>query len=109
MYKVECPYCKKEEKYSYDSLSFEDGGRSELECPSCQKSFITYTSIHFSFDSQRAECLNDGEHVWRPNHAFPKCATKMFCAVCGEERNPTEDEKKQYNIPSYEDYLRSIK
>jgi hypothetical protein len=35
--------------------------------------------------------------------------TKMRCIHCGEERNPTDEEKIEYNIPSVESYFKELR
>lgn len=108
MYEIECPYCGKINEVSCEHLDFRDGETSYLECRECGKQFIAVTDVQITFDSHKADCLNDGEHKWKPTITAPRAFTRMRCECCGQEREPTEDERKQYEIPSRAEYLREL-
>lgn len=56
------------------------------------KLLLFETSISFYYEPEKADCLNDGKHDWKPSRTFPKEFTKMGCSMCGETRNPNGDE-----------------
>lgn len=90
---LECPYCEKELEINHDDGSgYEEGVKHQMECNFCEKSFVFSTSISFYYEPEKADCLNDGCHDFKPNRTFPKEYTKMECSMCGKERNPTKDE-----------------
>lgn len=93
---LECPYCEKELEICHDDgFGYEEGVKHEMECDSCGKSFVFETSISFYFESEKADCLNDGEHIWKAQTCYPKKFTKMKCKSCGKKRIPTEKEMKE--------------
>lgn len=97
---VKCPYCGAEEEINHDDgYGYEEGMHHTQQCGSCHKEFVYFTSIHFSYDVQKADCLNGGEHKWLPSHTIPKAYTHMECEGCGEIRSPTDEERIKYEIP----------
>lgn len=93
---IECPYCEFEQGVNHDDgQNYEEGVLHHMECEQCEKNFTFYTAISFYYESQKADCLNGGEHNWRQIATYPKEYTKMGCKDCGEEREPTEKEWKR--------------
>ena len=96
---LECPYCGKELEVNHDDgFGYEEGVRHKMECEHCGKSFVFETSISFYYESEKADCLNDGKHDYQLTHAFPKVFSKMKCSMCGEERELTDCERLENNI-----------
>jgi endogenous inhibitor of DNA gyrase (YacG/DUF329 family) len=99
---VNCPYCGHPQDINHD-----DGyGYSESEihnqyCGQCDKTFSFTTTISFSYEVNKADCLNGDEHKYEPTHTFPKYFTKMQCPDCGETRELTQDERKEMDIETY--------
>lgn len=92
---LECPYCEKELDVCHDDgFGYEEGVKHQMECGHCGKSFVFETSISFYYEPDRADCLNDGNHDWKPQVCYPKEFTKMECSMCGDLREPTEIELK---------------
>lgn len=94
---LECPYCG--EWCNVDDNEgpyFEQDIIHEMECHNCQKVFIFYTSISFSYSAQKADCLNDGNHDDKYTHTHPKECTRMMCKICGRKREMTEDERLHF-------------
>lgn len=97
---VNCPYCRKNVKINHDDGAHYDENRmEEMECPECDKYFMVSAYVLWSFDGHKADCLNDGEHDFKPSYTYPKCYTRMECTMCNEHREPTKEEKEKYNIP----------
>jgi hypothetical protein len=93
---LECPYCETELEVCHDDgFGYEEGVKHQMECSNCEKSFVFETSISFYYEPEKADCLNDGKHKWKPQTSYPKEFTKMECQSCGDTRNPTEDEMKE--------------
>lgn len=91
---IECPYCGEELEINHDDgCGYSEGELHQQTCCHCDKTFTFWTSIYFSYDVHKADCLNDGEHIWEVTHAFPIECRKLRCKTCGEEKPlaiPTE-------------------
>lgn len=97
---IECPYCAKGQEINHDDgYGYEEGVTHQQQCVECYKYFTYTTAISFSYDAQKADCLNEGEHHWTPTITQPKYFTKMRCTMCDEERTPTEQERIDHEIP----------
>lgn len=91
---VNCPYCNHPQDINHDDgYGYSESDKHQQQCGKCNKYFVYTTSISFDYEAEQADCLNDGEHDWKPTSTFPKEYTKMECSMCGEERQPTEEEK----------------
>ena len=92
---VECPYCEKWQEINHDDgHGYSEDEWHEQDCNDCGKSFIFTTGIIFHYSSQKADCLNDGKHVFKPSRTYPKECTRIECETCNEQRQPTEEEWK---------------
>lgn len=94
-YDVQCPYCEAYEEINHDDgYGYEEDVTHQQQCSSCNKYYTYTTSISYYYEANKADCLNDGEHTWKPSRTWPKEATKMICVYCDERREPTEEEWK---------------
>lgn len=102
-----CPYCNAEVDICHDDgYGYEEDKTHSQECGSCGKTFTYMTSISFNYDCEKADCLNDGEHTWKPTTTVPKFFTVMECTQCHEKRKPTDEERVKYDIPlKYDEIL----
>lgn len=99
-YDIECPYCEEGININHDDgYGYEEGVKHNQECDHCGKTFVYETSISFYYEVEKADCLNDGEHTWEVQRGYPRFLLGMKCSECGEVRQPTEEERKIYNIP----------
>lgn len=90
---IECPYCGYEQDICHDDgFGYQEDVKHEMECSNCGKSFVFMTSISFYYKAEKADCLNDGNHDYKPNTCFPKEYTEMVCAMCDDHRKPTKEE-----------------
>ena len=97
---VECPYCGSEQEINHDDgYGYEESTRHEQECRDCEKEFTFTTSIMFLYDAEKAPCLNGEDHKLKPSNTAPKFYTKMCCEWCDFRRVPTEEERKEFDIP----------
>ena len=87
---IECPYC--EHKNEHDGESYEENGNYQWQCRSCEKFFIMNPEHSIHFSTEKADCLNGGEHSFRQQICFPTEYTKMECWDCHETRDPAEAE-----------------
>lgn len=100
---VECPYCGHPQDINHDDgYGYQEGENHQQVCGKCDKKFVFTTQISYDYDVYQADCLNGAEHNYQPQTVIPKCHTKMECKDCGEIRNPTPEEKIQYQIPEYQ-------
>ena len=88
---TECPYCGEEQEINRND-DYEEGEIYQQQCKWCEKKFVFTTVIDFTHEAEQAECLNGGEHDFKPTITFPLIATRMRCEMCGKERNPTDNE-----------------
>lgn len=90
---LECPYCEKSLDVCHDDgFGYDENVDHQMECHHCGKMFVFQTSISFYYEPYKADCLNDGEHDWKPSKSYPKEFSVMRCKMCGEERKPTQEE-----------------
>ena len=93
---LQCPYCTKcQEVCRDDGYGCEENTKYEMECSDCGKMFTFTTSIIFCYEPEKADCLNTGEHLYKPTRTYPKKFTMMQCQTCEKQRTPTEKEMKQ--------------
>lgn len=91
-----CPYCKEPQEINHDDgYGYEEGELHSQQCGDCDKYFTYTTSISFYYETDKADCLNDGEHTYKPTITYPVECTRMECTQCGGERQPTAEEMKQ--------------
>lgn len=85
---IECPYCYHDFDLNHDDGAYYDQGRrEEAECPECEKVFMVSSSMHWSYEGEKADCLNDGEHEWEPVKGSPReyFHETYRCNGCDEE------------------------
>ena len=96
---VNCPYCDSEQEINHDDgRGYTEGVLEQQECSNCNKVFVYTTSISFYHDAEKADCLNDGKHDYKPTNTYPRQFAKMECSMCGDSRTPTEDERREFNL-----------
>lgn len=92
-YDIECPYCGKGQEINHDDgYGYSEDETFNQECSDCDKTFVFTTSISFSYNAEKAECLNGGKHDYKPQITYPKRYTKMECQMCGDIRLPDKEE-----------------
>lgn len=97
MNNIECPYCHSKQDVDHDDgYGYDQDELHQQECISCEKGFAYRTIITFRYDAEKADCLNDGKHQWKPTVTFPKEFTQMQCQTCEDIRGMTEEEKTQF-------------
>ena len=90
---VECPYCNEYQEINHDDgYGYEEDKVHEQCCNDCGKHFAFTTSISFSYEASRADCMNGGDHQFETTHTHPKIHTKMRCHDCDSVRPLTEEE-----------------
>lgn len=105
MSEIECPYCDYLQEINHDDgYGYEQDKLHQQQCVKCNKNFAYTTEITFYYESFKADCLNDGNHDYKPTTTFPKWCTQMCCKTCDERREPTFEERKKYGLlPTDED------
>lgn len=91
-----CPYCDHDFEVNHDDgFGYSEDARHEQECPSCEKTFVFKTSIHYFYSESKADCLNDAEHDLKLSHRFPVHFSVMRCKNCDYQRSATAEEIEQ--------------
>jgi hypothetical protein len=82
---LECPYCEHPQDIDRDDGNgSEEDHAYEMECKNCEKNFVFYTSIHYTYDAQKADCLNGSPHNLETK-LYPWLKT-VECKDCGYSR-----------------------
>ncbi len=90
---IKFPYCDHEQDvYHDDGENIAEDETHQMECYECEKSFVFLTCISIDYSPSKADCLNEGEHEWKPTNTVPRQYTKMSCTMCDERRSPTVEE-----------------
>jgi len=106
---IECPYCGISQDVDHDEgRNYAQDETHQMQCGNCEKYFVFQTHISFSYSPEKADCLNGHEHDYQPTHTSPKCASKMRCTMCDDEREPTKEERVKYDLGTMEDYFKSL-
>lgn len=109
MENVICPYCGAGQEIDHtDGYGYEEDEIFQQECENCEKTFTYETSITFSYDVHKCDCMNGGKHKWELMKSIPICYSKMICYDCGETRELTHREKLKYKIPNPDEYFEDI-
>ena len=107
---MECPYCGEWLEVDHDDvLVYEQDVKHEMQCSECEKHFVFMTSISYNYESDKADCLNGGDHNWELSHTAPSFMSRMLCTTCDESRELTDQERKKYNIESKESYFNKLR
>ena len=97
---VECPYCGAGQDICHDDgYGYEEDMLHEQQCPECEKYFTFTTTIIFYYTSQKADCLNGGEHemIDRPSTFYPD---RKLCKNCEYEDKGEADKKQVVELAS---------
>lgn len=89
---AQCPYCGDDVEINHDDgYGYSEDDTHQQDCH-CGNTFTFTTFIHFSYDTEKADCLNGGIHDWKPSFTCPIEYTKGVCSQCGEERKATAED-----------------
>lgn len=106
---LQCPYCEKGQEVCHDDgFGYEQDVKHAMECGHCGKSFVFLTAISFHYEPEKADCLNDDQHHYKISNTFPNEFSSMECTMCGDRRELTDDERKEYNIGTKDSYFQSL-
>lgn len=105
-----CPYCGAEIEINHDDgYGYEESERYNQKCCNCGKRFAYETEITFSYEVFKAPCLNGGKHKYKLTDTVPKCASRMQCEYCGDERELTDDERVTWAVETVEEYYERLR
>lgn len=94
---IECPYCGVEQEIDHeDGYGYEEGQLHEQACSSCQKMYTYTTATIYCYEAFKADCLNGGEHIWKPKRGVPKeyFMGKFACETCEAEKIDKKENAK---------------
>ena len=81
---VDCPYCGKGQEINHDDgYGYQEDEYYQQQCGDCEKTFSFTTSISFYYETEKAPCLNGGDHNWKKRFT-PYYPDQKQCQVCGE-------------------------
>lgn len=107
---LNCPYCRYGLDVCHDDgQGYDENVKHQMNCDKCGKDFVFNTIITFDYEPFKADCLNGQEHDYEPTACFPKELTRMRCNMCDDERELTDEERKQMGIGSIQDYIDNLK
>lgn len=81
-----CPYCDEDLGNNVDDCH-EPDTQYEYECDKCGKNFTFTIEYDPCFSSEKADCLNGGEHDFKEINGVPRefFKNKRRCSMCSEE------------------------
>ena len=102
---VECPYCEEWLEVCHDDgFGYEEDVMHEMECHHCGKKFTFQTHISFDYYSEKADCLNGGEHdftdwrrLWTDEETGEETGEEVMNRNC---RTCEEKERKSFKKES---------
>lgn len=106
---INCPYCDTELEVCHDDGQGYNEDYNEMQCDNCNKTFTFTASVSYYYEAEKADCLNDSEHVFELTHTAPREFSKMRCKTCNKEKDLTDAERKQYGIGTIREYLDSLR
>lgn len=93
---IECPYCGHEQDVCHDDgAGYAEDEIHQMECESCEKSFVFTTMTSFDYFPKKADCLNGADHEYRRTNTVPRYAAELECKHCGD-RKPIPDREELY-------------
>jgi len=109
IYDIECPYCGNEQDVCQDDgFACEPDITYEECCEKCSKNFALSVSWNPVYYTEKAECMNGKPHKYEITKTTPSAFSKMQCVWCDASRPLTDEEIKQYNIPTVREYFDSL-
>lgn len=82
---IQCPYCKTSQEINHDDgYGYTEDDAHQQECVGCEKTFIFFTSISFSYRVIKADCLNGAYHDYKIRHAYEREDGRVLvtCQTC---------------------------
>lgn len=94
---IECPYCGHEYEINHDDGAFyREDVLEEDQCPECDKFFMVSTSVSYSHEGHKADCLNGSDHNWREWYTYWVGEKDEHMGEFYEERRCEDCEEKQH-------------
>lgn len=90
-----CPYCDHEESDSWEIEQNTSEEWFQVECGSCEKTYLFERNISVTYNTERADCANGmTEHKWENRVSAPReySIGKQQCKVCFSDREISKEE-----------------
>lgn len=90
---LECPYC--EEELDDPDDCYKEDEVYEHSCRHCEQNFTFTLSYSVYYESEKADCLNGGEHDWKPINGSPAeyFVNKRRCSMCDRQMTIKKDDQ----------------
>jgi hypothetical protein len=79
-----CPYCGYKDEDSWELPEEVSGDGYGHICDHCGKQFQFTSDTSRTFNSSKADCLNGGEHEWKPILGYADHPNAKYCQQCGK-------------------------
>jgi hypothetical protein len=90
---LNCPYCGEGLDVNHDDgFGYDEDAKNEMGCDKCGAYFVFRVIITYDYIPEKADCLNDGNHDFKPTVTYPKECTRMECTMCDKTRELTDEE-----------------
>lgn len=99
----ECPYCEFPDDFDGDPLGQDE--TIEVTCTSCEKVFLITADYSVSYDTEKADCLNDlAPHEFKDIVSSTKAyggQVRVRCDGCREEKSRPATLEEMLAEPEY--------
>ena len=85
---LRCPYCNTEHEVCHDDgAGYAEDIAHEMQCGSCEKNFVFFTTIVLRYQPQKADCLNGQPHILSAVSHYPRYWPEWVrCRDCDYEK-----------------------
>jgi len=87
---LECPYC--DHRFDYRGNPMGDEDESQEQCPECEKYLVVTSSLHISYRTHKADCLNGAPHDLKMSSTYPREYSRLQCTACSYYEKPTKEQ-----------------
>jgi hypothetical protein len=89
-HQIVCPYCGYEHTDSWELVDEEYPCAQSVQCSSCEKKFMAESFTVTKYNTNKADCLNGGEHDWNEwSKGVPSVLKRQYrqCNGCNKKES----------------------